>query len=111
MATHHAESGEVVDLRTWANDLPVEISKVIAKIDRLELARLVVPAGEQVQKDRYCRVAGPIVIHCVDGLIDVNTPEKNVRLTAGQLVYLDARTEHALAGVRDSVVLLTIVLQ
>ncbi|WP_299881228.1 hypothetical protein [uncultured Cocleimonas sp.] len=31
MATHHAKSGELVDLKTWANDLKKEQSKAITK--------------------------------------------------------------------------------
>jgi hypothetical protein len=42
MATHHAVSGEIVDLKTWSNDLGAEKSKVIAKTKGLELARLVI---------------------------------------------------------------------
>ncbi len=45
MATHHAAEGEVVCLKTWANDLAVEKSKVITKTSGLELARLVIDAG------------------------------------------------------------------
>jgi hypothetical protein len=35
MATHHANSGEIVDLATWADDLPTDKSKAIAKIENL----------------------------------------------------------------------------
>ncbi len=47
MATHHASPAEVVDLDTWAKDLPEEHAKAIVKTRDMELARLVFRAGEQ----------------------------------------------------------------
>jgi quercetin dioxygenase-like cupin family protein len=110
MGTHQAAAGEPVDLRTWASDLPVEHSKVIVKTAGLELARLVLQSGVEMHGANYCRVKGPIVIHCIDGEIRVRTRDTLDVLTSGQLVYLEGGTEHALTGVRKSIVLLTIVL-
>lgn len=110
MATHHAVAGEPVDLATWGRDLPIEHSKAIAKIESLEIARLVLDAGEDMHQARYCRVHGPIVIHCLDGEIKVRTPDILETLKSGQLLYLEGGTEHALKAVSKSTVLLTIVL-
>ncbi|HKJ53039.1 MAG TPA: hypothetical protein VKB27_16215 [Gammaproteobacteria bacterium] len=110
MATHHAAAGEIVDIATWANDLPVEKSKVIAKTRGIELARLVIGAGVDMHNSEYCSVDGTVVIHCIDGEILLKTREARISLSPGQLAYLDGGTEHALAGVKNSVVLLTIVL-
>ena len=109
MATHHATAGEVVDLKTWANDLKVEKSKVITKTKGLELARLVIDAGVNMHAD-YCSVKGAVVIHCIEGEITLKTPNSTKSLEKGQLVFLNGDTEHALVGVKKSVVLLTIVL-
>ena len=111
MATHHAEPGEVVDLATWADDLPQEHSKAIAKTDNLELARLVIGAGVNMHSSGYCSVEGPVVLHCLEGEIEVATPSLRAVVKAGQLVYLLGRTEHTVSGIRDAVVLLTIVLR
>lgn len=110
MATHHASETEVVDLDSWADDLPDEKSKAIAKIDDLELARLVIGAGEQMHRSGYCQVDGSVVVHCVKGEVEVQTPDVNRLLKGGQLLYLKGKTDHALKGVADSVVLLSIVL-
>jgi quercetin dioxygenase-like cupin family protein len=110
MATHHAIAGEQVDLETWANDLPFEHSKVIVKTKEIELARLVLQSGSEMHKTDYCRVKGTIVIHCVGGEIKVRTRDTVETLVTGQLLYLEGGTEHALMGVKKSVVLLTIVL-
>lgn len=110
MATHHAKPGEMVDLASWADDIPSRGSKAITKSDRLELARLVVAADTEMHRSEYCRVSGPIVVHCLDGKIELKTRDAVTTINAGQLVYLLADTEHAIRGVRDSVILLTIVL-
>ncbi len=110
MATHHARAGEIVDLDSWADDLPAEKSKVIAKTDGLELARLVIAADTEMHHSRYCQVAAPIVIHCLEGEIELKSSGETVRIKQGQLVYLQGKTEHALRGVTNSIVLLTIVL-
>jgi quercetin dioxygenase-like cupin family protein len=111
MATKHADPGEIVDLASWADDLPVEKSKAIAKIEKLELARLVIAGGTKMHSSRDCRVTGPIVVHCIEGEIEVKTPENTMRVSRGQLVYLLGQTEHAITGIQDSLVLLTIVLE
>lgn len=110
MATHHAIAGESVDLATWADDLPTEHSKVIVKTKEIELARLVLRAGVEMHKTEYCHVRGSIVIHCIDGEIKVRTRDTVETLESGQLLYLEGGTEHALKGVQNSIVLLTIVL-
>jgi quercetin dioxygenase-like cupin family protein len=110
MATHHAAAGEVVDIETWANDLKVEKSKVITKTTGVELARLVLDAGADMHHTDYCSVKGTVVIHCIEGEIMLKTPDATRSIEKGQLVFLNGDTEHAIVGVKKSVVLLTIVL-
>ncbi len=111
MATHHAAEAEVVDLATWSDGLPEGGSQAIAKVEHLELARLVVGAGKQMHRAGYCSVDGPVVIQCLAGEIGVKTPGAAQRLRAGQLLYLLDGTDHAITGLVDSVLLLTIVLK
>lgn len=106
MATHHAAPGEVVDLSTWADDLPQEKSKVIVKTGAMELARLVLPAGREMAGHR---VDGPLVVHCLSGRVVVVLTEGERTLEAGQLLYLPPRESHAVRALADAVVLLTIV--
>ncbi len=110
MATKHAEPGEIVDLGSWAQDLPEEKSKAIAKTARLELARLVIDAGKDMHESGFCHVSGPIVVHCLEGEIELETREKKIRISEGQLTYLPGEAEHAIRGILRSTVLLTIVL-
>lgn len=110
MATHQAIAGEPVDLATWGQELTPEHSKAITKTHGLELAKLVLQAGEEMHQDGYCSVPGPIVIHCINGEIKVRTRDIVETLKAGQLLYLEGGTDHALTAVSKSIVLLTIVL-
>lgn len=106
MATHHAAPGEVVDLATWATDLPQEKSKAIVKTGAMELARLVLPAGHVMPEHR---VDGPIVVQCVSGRLAISMPGGERELRAGQLLYLAPGEPHAVRGIEDAVAVLTIV--
>ncbi len=110
MATHHALSGEVVDLKTWSSDLAIDKSEVITKTKGLELARLVIEAGFDMHHSDYCSVKGATVFHCIEGHVNLKTPDREISIQQGQLVFLEAETDHALIGIEKSVVLLTIIL-
>lgn len=106
MATHHASPGEIVDLATWAQDVPNEKTKVIAKTGEMELVRLVLPAGKEFADHK---VSGPCVIHCITGEVECPAMGATQALTSGQLLYLIPGEPHAVRAVVDSVVLLTII--
>ena len=106
MATHHAAPGEIVDLATWAQDVPNEKTKVIVKTNEMELVRLVLPAGKAFANHK---VLGPCVIHCITGEVECPAMGATQALTSGQLLYLMPGEPHSVRAVVDSVVLLTIV--
>lgn len=106
MATHHASPSEVVDLKTWAQDLPKEHTKAIVKTPDMELARLVFAAGEEFKTHQ---VSGPIVVHCVSGEIEFTAMGTTCASQSGQLLYLLPNEPHSLRALSDAVVLLTIV--
>ena len=106
MATHHASPGEIVDLATWAQDVPNEKTKVIVKTNEMELVRLVLPAGKEFADHK---VSGSCVIHCITGEVECPAMGATQALTSGQLLYLMPDEPHSVRAVVDSVVLLTIV--
>jgi quercetin dioxygenase-like cupin family protein len=106
MATHHASPGEIVDLATWAQDVPNEKTKVIVKTDEMELVRLVLSAGKEFADHK---VSGPCVIHCITGEIECPAMGATKALTSGQLLYLMPGEPHSVKAIADSVVLLTII--
>lgn len=107
MATHHAVPGEIVDLASWADDLPNEKTKVIVKTNAMELARLVLPKGKEFPSHQ---APGAIVVHCVQGKIEFTTMGRTQELHDGQLLYLMPGEPHSLRGVEDAIILLTILL-
>ena len=106
MATHHASPSEIVDLETWAQDLPHEHAKTIVKTHEMELARLVFPAGAEFPDHS---VSGPVVIHCVKGEIESTAMGATQILKPGQLLYLMPDEPHSLRAITNAVVLLTII--
>lgn len=106
MATHHAKPGEIVDLDTWTQDLPIEHTKAIAKTDEMELVRLYLPKGKEIPNHK---VSGPIMVHCIKGIIEFTAMGATQELQPGQLLHLMPREPHSLNAVEDSVVLLTII--
>ena len=106
MATHHASPSEIVDLETWAQDLPNEHAKTIVKTREMELARLVFPAGGEFPNHK---VSGPIVVHCIKGEIEFTAMDATRILKPGQLLHLMPDEPHSLRAITDAVVLLTII--
>ena len=106
MATHHALPSEIVDLETWAQDMPREHSNRIVRTHEMELARLVFPAGEGLKNHK---VSGPIVVHCIKGDISFTFRGETQILKPGQLLYLMSDEPHSIQAVTDAVVLLTII--
>lgn len=106
MATHHASPSEIVDLETWAHDLPNSHAKTIVKTNEMELARLVFSAGEEFPNHK---VAGPVVVHCINGEIEFTAMGETQNLKPDQLVYLMPDESHSIYAIADAVVLLTII--
>ncbi|QMU61283.1 MAG: hypothetical protein GKR92_06070 [Gammaproteobacteria bacterium] len=106
MATHHANPGEIVDLQTWAADLPKEHTKAIVKTSGLELIRIVLPAGKGIPNHK---VSGPISIQCISGKVAITTMGATQELNYNQLLHLMPGEPHSLKATEDSVVLLTII--
>jgi quercetin dioxygenase-like cupin family protein len=107
MATPNTLSGELIDIGCPA-DMPVE-SKISAsslvKSPSLEVIRLTVPAGKTVANHT---APGDITVQCIKGAIDFTAGDRTYRLERGRMLYLDAGTVHALQGIEDSAILVTI---
>ncbi len=104
MALHHAKPGEVVDLRPLGTGVTTARTAALIKTDRFESARLVIPAGTDIPRHA---VAGYTMLHCLEGRV-VLQAQSDTELGAGDWVYLDRGESHALRGVEDASLLLTI---
>lgn len=106
MATHHAEPGEIVNLATWADDLPEEHSKAIAKTPEMELARLFLPPGKGMENHH---VHGPLIVHCLSGRIEFDALSAVREMTGGQLAYLPPDERFTIRAREEALVLVTFV--
>ena len=106
MSIPHAKPGEVVQLPLGAA-LGSSKTTTLAKTADLELIRLVLPAGKDIPSHK---VAGEITVQCLEGRVAFTAEGKTHDLSAGQLLYLAAGEPHAVKGIEDSSVLVTILL-
>lgn len=104
MALRHANAGDVVDMRPLGSSLRESKTAAIVKRDRFEAVRLVVPAGTTIPVHQ---VKGYITVQCLEGAVALVTTH-DIELRAGDWVYLDRNTPHAVRGIEDSSLLLTI---
>jgi len=107
MSLQHAKPGEPVSVLLGAN-LPTSQTTTLVKTKELEVIRLVLRTGKQIPSHQ---VAGPITVQCLEGRIEFSAQGKAQLLGAGQLLYLNANEPHALLGLTDSAVLVTILLK
>ena len=108
MATHHASSGELIDLRPLGRPLDDTQSTTLLRDEQLKVMRLVLPAGKELPAHA---VDGPITMHCLEGAIDVTAHGRCTTMRAGDLMYLAGKVPHALRATEDASMLLSIVVQ
>ena len=106
MSTHHANPGEVVDLKTWADDQPDDRTKAIVKTDEMELIRIYIQSGKTIPNHK---VNGPITVHCIEGKVEFTAMGSIKELWPGQLLHLMPGEPHSLFGADNSVILLTVI--
>lgn len=107
MAIQHAESGEII-LLPLGTALAASKTTTLVKTADLEVIRLVLPAGKEIPSHQ---APGEITVQCLEGKVAFMAHGKTQELAAGQMLYLAAREPHALKGVEDSTVLVTLMLR
>jgi quercetin dioxygenase-like cupin family protein len=108
MALPHATSGQIVDVRPLGEKLKQSVTTTLVKTDKLEVIRLVLPAGKEIP---HHQVTGEITVQCLEGVVGFGVEGQTKVLEAGQLLYLSGSELHALKGIEDSSVLVTILLE
>ena len=108
MAIPHATSGQLVDVRPLGAKLKQSITTTLVKTDNLEVIRLVLPAGKEIPPHQ---VTGEITVQCLEGRVGFTAHGQTNVLEAGRLLYLSGSELHALKGIEDASVLVTIRLE
>jgi quercetin dioxygenase-like cupin family protein len=108
MAIPHANPIEPISVRPFGAQLTNTQTTTLVKTDSLELIRLVLPAGKEI--DRH-EVSGEITLQCLEGHVHIRGEKTECELTAGHLIYAPAFETHSLRAETDSSLLLTIMLR
>ena len=106
MALHHAESGEIVDIRPLGKKLKQAISVTLVKTEHLQVFRYILLKGKEFPEHK---VPGEITVQCLEGVIELTSLDRKKMLQAGEFVYLEGDDLHTLKGIKDASVLVTIV--
>jgi quercetin dioxygenase-like cupin family protein len=107
MAISHAKPGESISVRPFGSALSETKTSTLIKTDRLEVIRLVVPAGKEIPTHR---TTGEITVQCLEGRVAFTAGDVTRDLEAGHLLYLSGGQPHSLRGVENASVLITILL-
>jgi quercetin dioxygenase-like cupin family protein len=107
MALPHARPGELIDASPLGARLAQGQTATLLKTARLEVIRLVLPAGKRIDSHS---VPGELTLHCLEGAVEIEARGRPQVLTPGALLYLAGGDEHALRAIEESTVLVTIVL-
>jgi quercetin dioxygenase-like cupin family protein len=107
MATHHAQPGEVIDLRPLGSALADTKTTTLFKTKNVEAVRLVMQAGKEISEHE---APGEIIVQCLEGKVACTAMGKTTELEAGHLMYLAAEEPHSVKCIEDASFLLTILL-
>jgi quercetin dioxygenase-like cupin family protein len=107
MAVPHAGPGEIVDVRPLGPALAAARTTTLVRAAQVEVIRLVVPAGKEIPEHK---AKGEIVVQCLEGRAAFTALGKTQTLAAGELLYLPTGEAHAVRGVEDASLLLTVLL-
>ena len=105
MAIPHAVPGQVLDVRPLGAELAHAKTATLIKTKRLEVVRLVMPAGKEIAEHQ---ARGDITVQCLEGKIAFTALGETQELVAGQMLYLEAGEPHAVKCIEDASFLLTL---
>jgi quercetin dioxygenase-like cupin family protein len=94
----------VIDLH--GNDIPLARthSEPLLNAGGIKVVRIEVPHGSEIPRHSTPESA---TLQCLTGSIVVGIDDEELRLSAGQLIFLDAHQPHAILANTDSVVLIS----
>ena len=108
MALTHAEPGDIIEVKPLGAALVAAKSHALFKSADLEVIRLVLKSGERMPPHA---VAGEFTLQCLEGRIAFECASGERELATGQMTYLAGNELHALRGIDDASLLLTITLK
>lgn len=107
MAISHLSSGEIASLLPLGEKLEETPTTAFFKDERLEVMRIVLPAGKRMPAHA---VAGSSTVQCIEGEVNLEMGNTHKVIRVGDLLYLAAGVQHELVAVKNSSLLVTIAL-
>lgn len=107
MAMPHAAQGQKLDIPRLGSVSAEARTQTLFKTAELEVMRLVVLKGKQMPTHSMAR---SITVQCLEGCVALTAMGRTEQLRPGQLMYLEGGQRHALEGIEDAALLLTILL-
>lgn len=107
MALEHAQPLEVINVHPLRESLRQTPSHSLLKTEKLQLMRVVLPAGDGMPPHH---IEGEVSILCIEGLVIVRSPGRSCSLAPGQLVVLPPGEPHSVLAEDDSSLLVTLLL-
>lgn len=101
----HAYPGTPIDLQPAGESLCEAKTVALVKEATFEAIRMVVRKGHEIPEHQ---VEGAITIYCLSGQIAFTARSQTHELNAGQWLFLLGNEPHAILGIEDSSLLLTI---
>ena len=80
-------------------------TRTLIKSDAIEVVRRIVRAGEEIPQHT---TKSEMIVHCLEGRVSLTALGKTQILKAGNVIGLSAGEPHALKGIEDASLLLTI---
>ena len=107
MGIVHAKPSEAIRVGPLGPALAGAKTTVLVKTESLEVLRLIVPSGKEIASHR---TRGEVTIQCLEGEVGIIVNGITEVLLTGQLLYLNKNELHAVRGIRDASLLVTILL-
>jgi nucleotide-binding universal stress UspA family protein/quercetin dioxygenase-like cupin family protein len=100
-----ATPGERIDVRPLGTSLASAHTRRLVRSAAVEVVRLIIRAGQEIPQHTS---KGEILVQCLEGRVTFTALGQTQELQAGTLLYLPAGATHALHGIEDASLLLTV---
>lgn len=104
MTTHRAESGELINIHPYGDQLEQTTSSTLVRNDQLEVIRMVLQGGKKIPTHH---APGAIIVQCLEGAIEFESHGRKQLMRAGTMLFLAPAEPHSLEALENSSVLLT----
>jgi len=108
MALQHAQSGQIVNVRPLNGQLSDARTTAVLKAGQLEVIRLVLLSGKTMREHK---APGEVTVLCIEGQLELRSPELRHVLGPGDLIHLLPEVPHSLLALSDTSALVTMVIK